>query len=146
MYICVTHVDAVTKIPCIEAPMCHGPSFPDVKGLEIIWWNETEWPTNKPLFYGTCDDDADTDIPGVLRTMSEEQYLSLRQTEDDLQVMRVRSHRDMLLRAEIDTVNPIRWELMAAEEKEALRVYRQALLDVPQQDGFPWNVQWPVKS
>jgi hypothetical protein len=24
-------------------------------------------------------------------------------------------------------------------------VYRQALRDVPQQDGFPWNVTWPVK-
>jgi hypothetical protein len=145
MYICVTHVDAVTKIPCTEAPMCHGPTFPAVKGLQLLWWNETEWPTERPLFYGTCDDDADTSIPGVIRTMTEEQYLSLRQTEDNLQVMRVRDNRDFLLRSEVDALNPIRWELLSEEEKEAWRVYRQALLDVPQQEGFPWSIEWPVK-
>jgi hypothetical protein len=77
--------------------------------------------------------------------MTEEQYLSLRQTEDNLQVMRVRDNRDFLLRSEVDALNPIRWELLSEEEKEAWRVYRQALLDVPQQEGFPWSIEWPVK-
>jgi len=27
----------------------------------------------------------------------------------------------------------------------AYRVYRQALRDVPQQQGFPYNVEWPVE-
>lgn len=30
-----------------------------------------------------------------------------------------------------------------ADTREAMRTYRQALRDVPQQDGFPTDVQWP---
>jgi len=70
MYICVTHVDNRTKIPGNKAPMRNGPTFPDVKGLNIEWWDESNWPLTHPdqfpRFYGTCDDDADTDIPGVV--------------------------------------------------------------------------------
>lgn len=31
------------------------------------------------------------------------------------------------------------------EDRNALRAYRQALRDVPQQEGFPENVVWPDK-
>ena len=30
--------------------------------------------------------------------------------------------------------------------KTAWATYRQALRDIPAQEGFPWNVQWPEKS
>lgn len=30
-------------------------------------------------------------------------------------------------------------------DKQAWATYRQALRDVPQQAGFPWNVQWPTQ-
>ena len=30
------------------------------------------------------------------------------------------------------------------EQRIAWNVYRQALRDVPQQEGFPWNVEWPT--
>ena len=70
MYICVTHVDSRTKIPGNKAPMKNGPTFPDVKGLNIEWWDASRWPLTHPdsfpNFYGTCDDDAVTDIPGVI--------------------------------------------------------------------------------
>ena len=144
MYICVTYVDAATKIPCNVAPMSTGPALPDVKGLVIKWGNESQWPTNYPLYYGTCDDDADVSIPGVIKTMTEAQYLSMRQTETDVKAMQVREYRDHLLRTEIDSLNPIRWGVMSIEKQDAYRVYRQALLDVPQQIEFPWNVVWPV--
>jgi len=144
MHICVTHVDAKTGIPCTEAPMSHGPAFPKVKGLKYEWANMTEWPTDRPLFFGTCDDDADVSIPGVIKTMTEAQYLSMRQTETDVKAMQVREYRDHLLRTEIDSLNPIRWGVMSIEKQDAYRVYRQALLDVPQQIEFPWNVVWPV--
>lgn len=41
--------------------------------------------------------------------------------------------------------NPLRWATLSAEQQDAWAVYRQALLDVPQQAGFPNNVTWPVK-
>jgi len=57
---------------------------------------------------------------------------------------RVRKHRDNLL-VELDAVvgNPLRWAAMAAEEQTGWSTYRQALLDVPQQEGFPLAVVWP---
>jgi len=83
MHICVTHVDARTGIPCDVAPMRKGPAFPNVKGLSIQWFNQSEWPTDKPLFYGTCDDDADLTIAGIVSVLSEQEYTILWDTEKD---------------------------------------------------------------
>jgi hypothetical protein len=74
MYICVTHVDARTGIPCNVAPMSHGPAFPAIKGLRVEWANQSQWPTDFPLFYGTCDDDADTTVPGVVRALTQAEH------------------------------------------------------------------------
>jgi hypothetical protein len=82
-YICVTEVDAVTKIPCTVEPQRTGPSFPDVKGLEYKWANQSTWPVElasdgtylrAPLYYGTCDDDANLNVAGFLEVLSEEEY------------------------------------------------------------------------
>ena len=56
----------------------------------------------------------------------------------------VRGERNNLLRVNVDSLNPIRWETLEDNQKEEARVYRQALLDVPQEENFP-NVVWPVK-
>jgi len=74
-YIAVTYVDRVTGIPGFKEPMRKGPVHPDVKGLNIEWWDASRWPIQHPddypLFYGTCDDDADLDIPGVMRVFED---------------------------------------------------------------------------
>jgi hypothetical protein len=41
------------------------------------------------------------------------------------------------------TQNPLRWESLSDDFKNQLSTYRQALLDVPQQEGFPLNIVWP---
>lgn len=56
----------------------------------------------------------------------------------------VRADRDGRLREDVDAVNAVRWDGMDEDERQAWRIYRQALLDVPQQDGFPHVVDWPV--
>ena len=58
----------------------------------------------------------------------------------------LREKRDNLL-VELDALvgNPLRWATLSAEQQDAWAVYRQALLDVPQQAGFPNDVVWPVK-
>jgi len=40
-------------------------------------------------------------------------------------------------------MNPMRWELLSEEKKQEWRDYRQALLDIPQQEGFPNEIFWP---
>jgi hypothetical protein len=55
----------------------------------------------------------------------------------------VRAIRDRLLVLNVDSISHIRWSLLSEEEKQTVLAYRQALLDVPQQEGFPWEVSWP---
>ena len=35
---------------------------------------------------------------------------------------------------------------LSAEEIQSWATYRQALRDLPEQAGFPWDVQWPTKE
>ena len=59
----------------------------------------------------------------------------------------VRAERDMKLSTEVDTIagNALRWAALTAEQQQAWADYRQALLDIPQQSGFPNEVIWPTK-
>ena len=58
----------------------------------------------------------------------------------------LRMERDGLL-AEVDAIagNALRWATLSVKQQGAWAVYRQALLDVPQQADFPNDVVWPVK-
>jgi hypothetical protein len=81
MYIAVTYVDAVTKIVCTRAPMSHGPALPDLAGLNIEFGNESQWPTDRPVFYGTCSDTANLEIEGVINTFTQEEYDQIKSAE-----------------------------------------------------------------
>lgn len=60
----------------------------------------------------------------------------------------VRAERDRLLRVNVDPVvsNPLRWDALTTEQQEALKLYRNDLLDVTAQAGFPEPDQiiWPT--
>ena len=92
MHIVVTEVDAVTKIPCTVEPQRTGPSMPTVKGLKIVWQDKSTWPVSTdstgtylraPKYYGTCDDDADTTVAGVLEVLTEAVWNERRVTEHE---------------------------------------------------------------
>jgi hypothetical protein len=92
MYICITEVDAVTKIPCIVEPQRTGPSMPAVKGWTHIWHDSSTWPVSTapdgtylraPRYYGTCDDDADTTIAGVLQVLTEAEFNAAKVAEHE---------------------------------------------------------------
>lgn len=55
-----------------------------------------------------------------------------------------RSYRSIMLSL-VDKINPIWWsELSPAEQQQAVD-FRYALLNVPQQEGFPADINWPEK-
>lgn len=56
----------------------------------------------------------------------------------------VRAERGNLLLA-VDAIagNALRWASLDASKQAEWATYRQALLDVPQQAGFPDNIVWP---
>jgi len=89
-HICITEVDAVTKIPCTVEPQRTGPSMPAIKGFQHQWQDKSTWPIGllangtylrAPKYYGTCDDDVDTNIAGVLQVLTENEYQALKTAE-----------------------------------------------------------------
>jgi hypothetical protein len=69
------------------------------------------------------------------------EYTPLPPTEDQ-----VRATRDYILTTVVDPLasNILRWNDLTAEQQQAWADYRRALLDVPQQEGFPETVIWPT--
>jgi len=89
-HIVITEVDAKTKVPCTVEPQRTGPSMPAVKGLQIIWTDASTWPVSTdatgrylraPKYYGTCDDDANVDVLGVLEVITEAEWTTRRHDE-----------------------------------------------------------------
>lgn len=75
-------------------------------------------------------------------------YVPPTQEELDAQAAgEIRWQRDQLLETEVDPIvsNPLRWGSLSDEKQLAFTVYRQNLLDITEQEGFPHNVAWPTK-
>jgi len=91
-YICITEVDAVTKIVCTAEPQRTGPSMPAIKGWTHIWHDSSTWPVSTapdgtylraPKYYGTCDADADLNIAGVLQVLTEAEFNAAKVAEHE---------------------------------------------------------------
>jgi hypothetical protein len=92
IYLSITQIDADTGIICTAEPMRTGPSFPQIKDWSVNWWNQSTWPiattstgahTVAPLFFGTCADDADLTVTGVVATYTAEEYQALKSAEHE---------------------------------------------------------------
>ena len=55
-----------------------------------------------------------------------------------------RKYRNILLTI-VDRINPVWYASLTQEQQAELVAYRQQLLDVPQQEGFPITVSWPAQ-
>ena len=65
------------------------------------------------------------------------------QLEKEILSLDVRLERNKILS---DTDHLIQSDYpISDEKKQEIKVYRQALRDIPQQDGFPDNIVWPEK-
>jgi hypothetical protein len=83
-----------------------------------------------------------TDNQGVVHTAAE-QYEAYCFAKDAEQGKVVREDRNRRL-AECDWTQLVDSPL-DPDGKGAWQLYRETLRMVPQQEGFPWNVQWPPK-
>ena len=73
-------------------------------------------------------------------------YVPPTQAELDAEIAKqIRADRGDRL-TEVDAVagNALRWAALDADTQAAWALYRQELLDVPQQEDFPNDVLWPV--
>ena len=80
-YIKFTYVDSITGTSVAKQPAANGPVFPSVAGLEFVWGRESQYPTDVPEFFGTCPEDADTQIDGVLGVYLQADWETMREDE-----------------------------------------------------------------
>ncbi len=102
-----------------------------------------------PYTLDSADTDTTIDNDAVLALIGTDfaAYVPPTQAElDAAAAAQVRADRDYRL-LEVDAIagNALRWAALDADTQAAWSVYRQALLDVPQQSGFPHSVTWPTK-
>ena len=100
-----------------------------------------------PYHLDPSDTDATVDNAAILALVGDDfgAYVAPTQAELDAALAaQVRAERDSLL-VVVDAVvsNPLRWASLSSDKQNEWSTYRQDLLDVPQQSGFPSTVTWP---
>jgi hypothetical protein len=63
----------------------------------------------------------------------------------ELKITEAQAKRNQILLETVDRLNSIWWEAMTEEQKNHWRSYRQALLDIPDQPEYPFDILWPEK-
>ena len=85
---------------------------------------------------------------GIVRSYLEDQAaasgLSTLSTDNFENIIRNQRNR-LLFELDHIVMNPLRWDSFSDQYKGQLADYRQQLLDLPQQPGFPSNCVWPIK-
>jgi hypothetical protein len=102
-----------------------------------------------PYTVDPADTDATVDNAAILALVGDDfgAYVAPTQAELDAALAaQVRAKRDNLL-VGVDVVvsNPLRWADLSSDKQNEWTAYRLALLDVPQQSGFPNTVTWPTQ-
>lgn len=103
-------------------------------------------PATGELYAYEADGSQDEYIKPDLVQISGEEFAALTApTLADIEAI-ARAKRDQLLAEKVDPIvcNPFRWDCLEPEMQQAMIAYRQALLDVPLQPGFPQEVCWPT--
>lgn len=113
---------------------------------------EINHPEHGWIPYHLTPDDTDTTIDNdaLLELIGSDFAPYVPPTQEELDAkatINARSRRDTLLRQEVDPIvsNPLRWADLSPQEQSDVSAYRLALLDVPQQSGFPNAISWPNK-
>ena len=62
--------------------------------------------------------------------------------------LQVRQNRDLRLENHVDpfVMNFMRWDEQPEDKQNKIKEYRKKLLDVPQQKGFPYIIDWPERD
>ena len=97
MFVKYTYVDSATGLPVTQAPASGGPAMPRVDDLAFVFALESDYPTLTPMFFGTCPDDTDTNVPGILAVLTEAEVL-------EAQTKEMEARKGVLLRHMTDAV------------------------------------------
>ena len=102
-----------------------------------------------PYTLDTTDTDNTIDNSALLTLIGSDKEAYVAPPAEEVEAEKARQDRELrdFYLAEMDTIlsNPLRWASMTTEQQNAWTTYRQALLDVPEQSGFPDSITWPTK-
>tara|TARA_B100001093_G_scaffold504542_1_gene560525 strand:+ start:1111 stop:1530 length:420 start_codon:yes stop_codon:yes gene_type:complete len=111
---------------------------------------EIDHPIHGWISYSITPHDTDTTIDNnrIMSLIGNNflPYVEPTQEELDLETAKIiRMQRDFILVSEVDPIitNILRWEELDTTGQNKWRQYRQELLDVPDQEGFPNGIVWP---
>ena len=100
-----------------------------------------------PYTVDPSDTDTTVDNAAILALVGNNfsAYVAPTQAELDAALAaQVRAQRDnLLVGVDVIVSNPMRWADLSADKQNEWSTYRLALLDVPEQPGFPSTVVWP---
>lgn len=97
---------------------------------------------NERVAYGRCDTQDDFDNLNLNHKVTIVYYNPDDLLTDEQIGDRVRGTRDRLL-GNTDYLMTSDYPI-SDQNRSKVKAYRQALRDIPQQDGFPRNVTWPI--
>jgi len=106
------------------------PITEETDGEERTYWQAVEYSTQ---------------VNTLKFSVTEEFIDQLIEAETQAEAERVRDKRNELLDKTDKEMTVDRIERETPEKVEAWKIYRQALRDVPEQEGFPFDVIWPEK-
>lgn len=124
-YLKFTYVDSATGISAASEPATHGQQFPAVAGLEFVWARESAYPTPVPELFGTCPDEADTQIDGVLGFYSQADFEQMQSDEANTRkpkVLTMRQARLALLNAGLLATVSDAISILPGAEGDAARI------------------------
>jgi len=103
-----------------------------------------------PYTVDPADTDTTVDNAAILALVGADfgAYVAPTQAEiDAAKAASVRADRDNIFSTIVDPMvsNPLRWADLTSQKQAEWTAYRQLLLDIPQQDGFPHNISWPTQ-
>tara|TARA_R100001510_G_scaffold36725_1_gene33168 strand:- start:3725 stop:4141 length:417 start_codon:yes stop_codon:yes gene_type:complete len=102
-----------------------------------------------PYTLDTSDTDMTIDNSALLTLIGSNKEAYVAPTAEEILAEKERDVREERygLLVEMDEIlaNPLRWAAMSTEQQNSWASYRQALLDISEQSGFPDNVTWPTK-
>lgn len=110
-------------------------TYKDKKYTSLYTLRQAIWDNDHTIF-GDLTDELKTRF-----NITEEEYNPEDEMTDEELAVRVRMHRDSLISRTDFYVQPD--YPSDPTGLEAVKAYRQALRDIPEQSGFPRNVQWP---
>lgn len=93
MFIKYTYVDASTGIPVTTEPAKTGPVDPKLKDLVFSFALESQYPTDKPTFFGTCADGIPADTPGILAVLTSDEFQKARDQEMSVRLSKAKAKR-----------------------------------------------------